>query len=262
MRPDLEVASRRRPLRSAVFRHLRPNWQHFTLGVATSAVTLWFAMPAWADGSSPPASCQNGQDWHVVGHDEDKYKNTMSGVKGNVWFDDGHHCNRVSAIIVVGPDHTKSDFQFYEFGWITGNTFAYCGGQYYHKPTLFISYSRKGEKTQCDVYPNKQPDSGSYHVMRASDENENTWWGAYIGGNEIVASVTNMDFHQGLGIASSERGNANDSAFAAFADLREHHTSNGWTPWENVRLLPDGGDTDPDYHFERLGNDFFWVVHD
>ncbi len=88
------------------------------------------------------------------------------------------------------------------------------------------------------MYPNKQPDSGSYHVMRASDENENTWWGAYIGGNEIVASVTNMDFHQGLGIASSERGNANDSAFAAFADLREHHTSNGWTPWEMSASSP------------------------
>jgi hypothetical protein len=238
------------------------NWRHFAVGAAVSSFALWYTSPAWADASPPPASCDNGNNWHVVGYDSDQYAGTMSGVRTDVWFGDEHDCNRVSSISVIGPDHSSDDFQFFEFGWITGNTYAYCDGQYYHNPTLFVSYSRKGEATQCGVYPNKQPSPGMFHYMRASDENENSYWGAYLNGNEIDASVKDMDFHQGVAIASTERGNSNDIAFGIFKNLSEHHTDNGWTPWDNVRLYPYNGDSDPGYHFDRQASDWFKVVAD
>lgn len=137
----------------------------------------------------------------------------------------------------------------FEFGWIIG--WSNCAGyrtQFYHEPTAFAWWTNNNGTGSCRVFETRTPSAGNYHQFRASDVDNNSYWGAWLNGVELQPNGVNMDFTQGLGAIGMERGDDADSGYTSFRNMQENHDSNGWTAWNNLSL---NRDLDPDYRLRR-----------
>jgi hypothetical protein len=150
-------------------------------------------------------------------------------------------CQRVSSISL-----TSVGGGLLEVGWITGEVdSSYCNIQAVSRATMFIVWRNEGGLYHCFVTSNR-PSGGTFHNFKLSDENANSWWGAWLDGNSLTPNGIDLNFTQGFNLVSMERGMPADSGSAKWISIQEFHDGNQWTYWDNATradLVPD----DPDW---------------
>lgn len=125
-----------------------------------------------------------------------------------------------------------------------------CGTDTFDNNPRAFYWAQNADGTfhSCHVFTGFRPQAEQYDYFRVSDTNWNSYWGAFFNGTELLPSGVNLDFTLGWSGAAMERGDQQDSGFARWTQLREHHAfANGWSDWDDA----DDANTEPDdrgYH--------------
>ncbi|MGI8522193.1 MAG: hypothetical protein ACR2K3_02635 [Nocardioides sp.] len=131
-------------------------------------------------------------------------------------------CERISSIYVYSPTYNGS----FEFGWLIG--WNNINDKTYGTPRLFWHSETAGtHSVQRGIWSlSNIPTPGQDDTFRVSDENANTYWGAYWQGNPLQPAGVNMDFSRGHSVVGMEHIIGTDSGWARWQNLDEYHDGN------------------------------------
>lgn len=184
---------------------------------------------------------------------------SLSGVRSNAKVGESAQCQRINSLFVWGNGGT-SLYEFgYSIGWISCFNDGAGSFEYHSNPTLFaVAFESDGTRF-CKIWSNSShPVAGGTDGFRASDENENTYWGGWWNGTQMQPDGWNLDFAQGYGGVNTERANPADNGYAKFADIHEV-INQTWSPTDYMARVFD---YEPTYHLERPNGYTVKVVGD
>lgn len=191
-------------------------------------------------------ACIDDGDYGWLATMEDRfgpYYDNSHGTRASVYVGAAPtDCQRISSLYVGA----QGGGGFIEFGWVLG--WSNCTRAFYNLPHPF--YWRQDQTTgewSCGVFGSITIPDATYQDFQVSDTNENTLWNLIYNGSYLDKDP-DTDFVQGSNLTGMERGAAQDSGYARWRWLDEHHTTNSWTRWDNAVLREDA---DPDYHYHR-----------
>lgn len=184
---------------------------------------------------------------------------TLSGVRADVLVGaDAVPCGRINSVYVASPNFNN----LMEFGWAKG--WLSCHGnpgsytQYGNAIPFAVGVEPGPNGDHCRHFSGVHPSPGNFHTFRASDSDENSFWGSWLDGNEMQPDGWSLQFTQGVGGINAERQNPQDNGFAHFDQIEEN--ING--TWSITNDLGDRYDTDPDYHFNYVNQHHVKFSHD
>ncbi len=236
------------------------GWGAVAVG-ATVAIGLALVAGS-AEAEGPGSSCV-ANNWGEGGMEAETSNNAMAQGGSNGTIAQMHvaatmYCQRISSLYM--KDQTGPGlFEFgYVVGWETCNVPSWLA-----QPAMFEwTYDNTGF-FWCEIYTGYSPSMGNYNQVRAADPERDYEWAGKLNGSDIASSHINLGYIGAYGFAAAERSNSQDSSYGRWVDVQEHHTDNGWTPWDNFRVATGYLlNNDPDYHFERETADSGKVVHD
>jgi hypothetical protein len=165
-----------------------------------------------------------------------------------VIVNDDVHCQHISSIYV------RNGFGGFEFGYVVGysNCPGYRGTFYVNPKPFFWAVDSGGGFAGCRVWTGRSLDQGTFQDFRSSDINADYYWGSWLNGEELQPNGVLMDFSRGKNGFGMERGNPGDDGYSRFNELNEYHDGNGWTRFDDLRLLVDN---DPKYMLDVI-NDY------
>ncbi len=229
------------------------------VGSSATLAVIWLAAPnsllPSASADPLPNSCLSASS----GGDDDYGQFTVTeagtdgdGTRADVWFTGSNmQCQKISTLGVYSPTGNG----FWEFGWILG-WWGPSSGDRYLVPTMFaVGHNSTGASVYEHVWTGRTPTPGKFHNVRASDLNENTYWGGFVDGDGGFDPAANMDFANGSPYVNWERGHPDDEpAGGEFKSIEEHTGSPGNEIWNYTDSLSGAGD-DPEYDLTIDTND-------
>jgi hypothetical protein len=182
---------------------------------------------------------------------------SLSGVRSDVWVGSASvSCGRLNSVYV----RSGSFNQLMEFGWAKG--WLSCFGtasdytNYANEIPFAVAYD--GNERFCRRFAAMPLTDDTTHSFRASDTDENGYWGPWLDGSELEPSGWYLTFTQGIGGVNGERQNSNDPMYSDFNNVDENINGS----WSSTDALGDPYDTDPNFHVVYDSTHDIRFVHD
>lgn len=237
--------------------------RYYVLGVLIGAMLLEVlagSVPAsahqlpvgcWGDPMDTDAFQQDGVD---TSYNPDRYVEIANGVRSDIDGEAGAHCVRVTSLFVL---NNNSWSNYVEFGWLLGYD---CGNTFRTVPIAFAAWRNAADSAQSKAcYSGSTTPDLTYSRFTLADANSDTVW--YFTFKGTALRTQNMDFHDGLAIANSERKTTDDLSVSHFRTLGYVSTTTSFVNWTNLRELKElgiGPYLDPNYNCRKISNTEFW----
>lgn len=181
---------------------------------------------------------------------------TLNGIRSDLYVSSvAVSCQRIQSVYVRNATYNR----LMEFGWAKGKFACYNDQTFvdFAQETPF-AVAFEPNARYCHEYTGLTfggAEDDTYHEFRASDANENGYWGPWLDGSQL-SQAWQLTFTQGLGGVNAERANASDPMQGNFRNIEEVH-SGTWSPTDQIG---DPYDTDPGYKWDLIAGDHAKIV--